>query len=328
MIRADVIIVGGGPAGAACARRLKKGGAKVLVLEKQKFPRLKPCAGWVTPRVWQKLGIPPSEYPFGLTEFAGLDIMLWNLHFTLHTRQYAIRRIEFDDWLLKLSEVSIHQHQVNEIKETKDGFTVDGKFSTKYLVGAGGTSCPVRRTFFSSNRGKHHGSVIAALEEEFMYETSDRKCRLWFFQDHLPGYSWLVPKVNGWVNVGVGAMADTLNQKGERLQDHWQRFVEKLEQDGLVKGHTYNPLGYSYRLRSKQSEIQIGNIFLIGDSAGLATRDMGEGIGPAIESGFLAAEAILQGTKYNVRSILSYSFPPMAIIRTMLIRNSDPRSST
>jgi len=317
MIRADVIVVGGGPAGAACAGRLKQGGAQVLVLEKQKFPRFKPCAGWVTPCVWRNLGIPSLEYPFGLTEFDGLDITFWNLHFKFHTRQYAIRRIEFDDWLLKRSGAPIHQHQVNQITEIRDGFTVDGEFSAKYLVGAGGTSCPVRRIFFGRDDVHDRGNMIAALEEEFEYPAMDRECRLWFFQDHLPGYSWLVPKSNGWVNVGIGAMADSLNRKGERLQDHWHRFVAKLEQDGLVIGHSYKPLGYAYHLRSNRSAIQRGNILLVGDSAGLATRDMGEGIGPAIESGILAADAILHGTRYAIRSIPRSSFPLGALVKAM-----------
>lgn len=321
MIYADVIIVGGGPAGSACAGRLKQGGAKVLVLEKQKFPRLKPCAGWVTPRVWHKLGLTPSEYPFGLTEFDGLEITLWNFHFKLRTRQYAIRRIEFDNWLLKRSGVPIHQQEVNEIKEAKDGFTVDGAFSTKFLIGAGGTNCPVRRIFFGQGTARNRGNVIAALEEEFEYSAVDQECRLWFFQDRLPGYSWLVPKANGWVNVGIGAMADSLNKKGERLKNHWLRFVNKLTREGLVRGHIYTPLGYSYHLRSDRMEIQKGNIFLVGDSAGLATRDMGEGIGPAIESGILAADAILRGTEYSIRSIPRSSFPPGEIMKAIFLKS-------
>jgi flavin-dependent dehydrogenase len=63
------------------------------------------------------------------------------------------------------------------------------------------------------------------------------------------------------------------------------------------------------------TEVRIGNAFLAGDSLGLATLDMGEGIGPAIRSGQLAAEAILSGADYSVASIPRYSFPSLLGIR-------------
>jgi len=64
MRRVEVLIVGGGPAGAACADELHRGGVECLVLEAQSFPRDKPCAGWITPRVWQELAVSPAEYPY------------------------------------------------------------------------------------------------------------------------------------------------------------------------------------------------------------------------------------------------------------------------
>jgi flavin-dependent dehydrogenase len=48
----------------------------------------------------------------------------------------------------------------------------------------------------------------------------------------------------------------------------------------------------------------------VGDAAGLATLDMGEGIGPAVRSGFLAAQSIINGTDYSLESISKYSFLP------------------
>ncbi len=52
MIQKDVLIVGGGPAGSACAQRLIRHGLDVLILDKAEFPRQKPCAGWVTPALF------------------------------------------------------------------------------------------------------------------------------------------------------------------------------------------------------------------------------------------------------------------------------------
>ena len=78
---------------------------------------------------------------------------------------------------------------------------------------------------------------------------------------------------------------------------------------------SYKPAGHSYFLRQNLPEIRKGNAFLVGDALGLATLDMGEGIGPAIRSGQLAAEAIVQGKEYSVRSIPRYSVPSLVGLR-------------
>ena len=65
--------------------------------------------------------------------------------------------------------------------------------------------------------------------------------------------------------------------------------------------------GYSYYLYSKQGEIKQDNCFLIGDSAGLASVDLGEGISPSIESGLLAADEILGNSQYTKKAISKFS---------------------
>ncbi len=76
MIQKDVLIVGGGPAGSACAQRLIRHGLDVLILDKADFPRQKPCAGWVTPALFRLLEISPGDYPSGLTHFTSFVISL------------------------------------------------------------------------------------------------------------------------------------------------------------------------------------------------------------------------------------------------------------
>src|SRR6202012_257840 len=75
----------------------------------------------------------------------------------------------------------------------------------------------------------------------------------------------------------------------------------------LAKGAHYDPVGYSYYLRGKVQVVRIGDAFITGDAAGLATRDMCEGIGPAIRSGHRAADAILKGTVYRIDDVTGAS---------------------
>jgi len=312
---ADVIIVGAGPAGCACAWKLKQYGMRVLLLDKEPFPRLKSCAGWITPGVLRDLQINPGNYPHGLTHFSRFLITIKKMRFRLRTNQYAIRRIEFDNWLLQRSEAEFAVHQVRQIEKNDDGFVIDGRFSARYLVGAGGTNCPVYHAFFRELIPRDHKRLILAMEEEFPYPAADTACRLWFFQHGLRGYAWYVPKAGGYVNVGVGSTADGLRNSGQNLKHHWELLTRKLEADGLVTGYTFHPIGHSYYVRGDVSLPRIGNAFLAGDALGLTTRDMGEGISAAIQSGLRAADAIVTGGNYSVDSIPRYSFPSLFGLR-------------
>jgi flavin-dependent dehydrogenase len=86
--------------------------------------------------------------------------------------------------------------------------------------------------------------------------------------------------------------------------------VDKLDRLGLVRGHVFRPRGYAYYSRQAQPEVRRDNALIVGDAVGLASLDMGEGIGPAIRSGLLAAEAILHDSDYDIRSIPRVSLLP------------------
>lgn len=324
MIQTDVIIVGGGPAGSACAWRLRQNNINCLVLDQQPFPRFKPCAGWITPQVVKDLALDPAEYSHGFTTFDALYVSIHGVKFKLRTRQHAIRRYEFDDWLLKRSGAPVVTHTVKSITPTDGMYVVDGAYAGKYLVGAGGTYCPVYRTFFKPGSPKNRGALIAAQEEEFIYAHDNNDCQLWFLENKLPGYAWYVPKANGYVNVGVGGKAEEMNANGDNLKNHWNFLVEKLDRLGLVRNHTYQPSAHTYYLRQRLPEISRDNAFIVGDAAGLATRDMGEGISASIKSGLLAADAIINGGVYSVTAIPQYSLFPGVILESIF---SPPKTS-
>ena len=308
MIQTDVLIVGGGPAGSVCAWRLKQHNVNCLILDQASFPRRKPCAGWITPEVVQDLELDPAEYPYSFTTYPSFHVYIGGITLKLPSHQHAIRRYEFDDWLLHRAGVPFQVHVVKTITPTAGGYELDGEYFCKYLVGAGGTHCPVYQNLFQAPGARPEETLVVAMEEEFPYDYSDERGWLWFHENHLPGYAWYVPKANGYVNVGIGGLAEKLKARGDTLKNHWNRLVEKLERMGLVRGHDFKPSGHSYYVRHHgRAEISRDTAFLVGDSAGLATLDMGEGIGPAIKSGLLAAEAIFNHTPYSVASIPSYT---------------------
>jgi menaquinone-9 beta-reductase len=302
----DVLIVGGGPAGSSAAWALRRGGADVLVLDREAFPRLKLCAGWITPEVVRDLQMDISSYPHRFLTFERLHVHLKGLHLRIPAVQHSIRRFEFDAWLLERAGAQVLQHSVRGIRRERGVYVIDDAFECRYLIGAGGTRCPVYRTLFRDVNPRASGLQTVTLEQEMAYDWKDPDCHLWFFEKSLPGYAWYVPKAQGFLNVGIGGMADRLKRSGLDIKHHWTRFASELDRKLAPRAH-YEPTGYSYYLRGRVEVARREDAFLTGDAAGLATRDMAEGIGPAVRSGIRAAEAILLKKTYELDDVTGSS---------------------
>jgi flavin-dependent dehydrogenase len=305
----DVIIVGGGPAGSTCAWKLGQAGVDLLILDLSTFPRPKLCAGWITPEVIDDLELDTDSYPHSFISFEKLHFHIKRINFAKKTTQHSIRRVEFDDFLLQRSGAAVQQHQVRKIEEDDGYFVIDGEYRCKYLIGAGGTRCPVYRELFHELNPRAKHLQVATLEKEFPYEWENDQCHLWFLDDGLPGYAWYVPKGNGHINVGLGGKAAKMKAEGRRLQNFWSKFTDRLSGGGFVRDAEYKPTGFSYYLRGNVDVVRRGNAMIIGDSVGLASIDMGEGIGPAVQSALVAAKAIVQDDEYNLSNIAKYSVP-------------------
>ena len=129
-----------------------------------------------------------------------------------------------------------------------------------------------------------------------------------------------MPKADGYVNVGIGGFAARLKQQNDDIKSHWNRLVQKLERKKLVQGHNYEQKGYSYYVRGRVEVCRIDNAFITGDAAGLATKDMAEGIGPAVKSGLMAADAIVNGLTYDLGMIERKSFDAKQLVLSALLR--------
>ncbi|MCB1323893.1 MAG: NAD(P)/FAD-dependent oxidoreductase [Spirochaetales bacterium] len=327
----DVLIIGGGPAGSSCAWALKtKHGRESLILDKTEFPRLKLCAGWITPLVVEQLELDPATYPHRFVTFDTIHAEYFGRkgvrRVSMKTTQHSIRRTEFDNWLLQRSGAEVIHHQVREIRRDGDHFIVDDQFRANHLVGAGGTHCPVFRTFFKDINPRSKEYQIGALEEEFEYDYEDPNCHLWFGENGLVGYSWYVPKGDGWVNVGIGGWSEHITTAPITLRDQWDFFTAKLKSMGLVRDHDFKPKGHTYYVRERAKVGQNGRAYIVGDAAGLATRDLAEGIGPAVESGLQAAASIVTGKPYRLKHMTKYSMFNRGLKTELLERFFDRRA--
>jgi flavin-dependent dehydrogenase len=307
MIERDTIVVGGGPAGSSAAWQLTNQGMQCLVLDREQFPREKLCAGWITPEVLTDLAFEEKDYPHRFLTFDALKVSLWRLPMTLPAKQHSIRRFEFDHWMLERSGAEVAVHNVRHVKPVTDGYEIDGTYYCRNLIGAGGTRCPVYRDLVRDQHPRDKTLQAVALELEYPYDWQDANCYLWFLTDGLPGYSWYVPKADGYLNIGVGGIADKLKHSDADIRWHWDQLIERLRRRGLVKDLSNEPKGYSYFLRDRNPLALPQNLHIIGDSRGLATRDMCEGIGPAVQSGIAAAKAIARPTKTDESQIDAFT---------------------
>jgi geranylgeranyl reductase family protein len=296
----DVLIVGGGPAGSTLAWRLRAAGLDTLILDKQFFPRDKICAGWITPAVVETLHLDLAEYSRDrvfqpIRRFVTGTIGGEEVHTDYAaTVSYGIRRREFDDYLLRRcgSRLALGQ-PLSSLVRVGDRWLANGKIRAPLVVGAGGHFCPVARQL-RVNAGRDE-QVIAAQEIEFeMDEAQQRACTVaadrpeLYFCDDLKGYGWVFRKGN-FLNVGLG------REDPRQLTAHVAAFAERLKQQGRIAsdspakfhGHAY--LLYPHAPR----QIVEHGLLLIGDAAGLADPQSGEGIRPAVESAVLAAGVIV-----------------------------------
>jgi flavin-dependent dehydrogenase len=303
----DVIIVGGGPAGSAAAWELTRRGRDCLVLDRERFPREKLCAGWITPEVLEDLEFTPADYPHRFLTFETLRIAVKGLGFPYRSPQHSIRRFEFDRWLLERSGADVVQHTVKSVTPVDGGYEIDGRFRARYLIGAGGTRCPVYRDLFREAQPRCRALQVVTQELEFPFAEPGQDCYLWFFDHGLPGYAWFVPKADGYVNVGIGGIADRIKAGRTDIKAHWRMLVDDLVRTGRLPEDPGTPGGYSYFLRARSSHPRIGDAFIVGDAAGLATRDMCEGIGPAVASGLKAARAILDDAPFQFDDIEAHT---------------------
>lgn len=314
----DVLIVGGGPAGSSCAWALRSAGMRVIILDKAAFPRNKVCGGWITPQVLDALAISPEDYARGHTfqPITGFRIgCMGQREVDLaygRPVSYGIQRSEFDDYLLRRSGAEVRENSpITSLDRVGDSWIVNGEIHAGLLIGSGGHFCPVARQI--GNESPSVGQAnLPVIAQEIEFEMSAEQAagcaiqaeipELYFCPD-LAGYGWCFRKGN-FLNLGLGR----LDQRA--LPEHVSRFFESLRAMGRIDFNLPGrPLGHAYLLWGRSGRKIVDDfVVLIGDAAGLAYAQSGEGIRPAIESGLLAARVIMAARgNYGHRHLEPYA---------------------
>jgi geranylgeranyl reductase family protein len=273
----DVAIVGAGPAGSTAAYHLATAGASVLLLDKAKFPRDKPCGGGVTGRAARLL--PFSIEPVVEDAVDRLECGLRYRHrFTRHARgplAYMTQRRRLDHFLL--------QKAAEAGAEVREGETADAReLDARIVIGADGCNGRSAKQLELAD-GVVHG---VALEANYPYERRYAGAMVLEIAVIRGGYGWIFPKGDH-VNVGVGGNGE----EGPKLRAELRRMCEAYEIDPDAARETR---GYRLPLRLPGTQLARGTTAVIGDAAGLVDPFSGDGMYEAFLSARLVADAALE----------------------------------
>ena len=315
VLAADVVVIGGGPAGAAAAIRLARAGRDVTLVDKARFPRDKVCGDGLTAgalRLLEGLGLGAGR----VASWQRVDDVVvrgpagFEATFPLPhgdgTYAAVARRTDLDAALLDDARTAgakvLDGHASTAATEHDNhvALTVDGvgEVTAAYAVAADGMWSPTRKHLGLATPGyrgewhafrQYYGSVGPRAARELF---------VWFEPDLLPGYAWSFPLPGGRANVGFGIVR---GERVERIQD-----MAGIWRDLLDRPHIRRILGdaaapesphraWPIPARVDEAVLTGHRTLFVGDAAAAGDRLTGEGIGQALLTGILAAEAITGG---------------------------------
>ncbi|QGG94791.1 NAD(P)/FAD-dependent oxidoreductase [Actinomarinicola tropica] len=309
----DVVVVGAGPAGTAAALTLHRAGLDVVVIDKARFPRDKTCGDGLTTlalRELEALGLPPADVA------SWIDVPRMFLHSPARrivtlplpegpgTYAAVARRADLDAALVDLARSEgvtvLEGAALRSATRVDDSVevAVEGHepVRARWAIGADGMWSPLRKALGVHDPG-YRGEWHAFRQYFRDTGPGTRDLHVWFEPDLLPGYAWSFPLPDGGANVGFGVLRGH-HLDGGALARLWPDLLERAP-IRRVLGPRAEPEGphraWPIPAGIDAATLGTGRALFVGDAARAADVMTGEGIGQALLTGRLAAEAVIAG---------------------------------
>jgi flavin-dependent dehydrogenase len=318
----DILILGGGPSGLSTALHLAKIAphliSRILILEKEHYPRLKLCAGGLVidaERILEALDLDVREVPHVDVDTAHFDFEARGINIRIPKRHTirVIRRNEFDHWLAQKTQgrgIEIRQGiTVKNIVPDQDGATVStdqGDFRAQIVVGADGSNGVTRRCIFP-NEPIHTARVLEIITP--VKEGSPHKSNHAYFDffpvpDNIAGYVWDFPTVVDGQSMRCWGVYDTNVLAGQPRPALKSPLADEMKRHGFDL-NDYEIKGHPIRWYNPNNKVSIPRVILVGDAVG-ADSIFGEGISIALGYGVIAAKEIAESFRRNEFSFSGY----------------------
>ncbi len=311
----DVLVVGAGPAGAAAAITLARAGRDVTLIDKAGFPRDKCCGDGLTTlalRELEGLGFDPSmvddwQVVDGavLRSPSGREVVV-PLPRSAGTFAAVVPRLQLDASLVDLAAKAgadvvegcgFDGRLDQRVDRVVVGLGGSARIDARYVIGADGMWSPVRKAAglgVAGYLGEWHAFRAYARDVD---GAAAEHLHVWFDADLLPGYAWSFPLPGGRANVGFGVLRDGDGPaQGRAMKEQWSGLLDRPHIRAALGPHAVldgRHLAWPIPARVDQVSLGTGRVLLAGDAAAASDVMTGEGIGQALLTGRLAADAVL-----------------------------------
>lgn len=297
----DVVIIGAGPGGVAAAHNMINNNISCILIDKQKFPRNKLCAGGITYKTFELMKTLKLQNEFNIENSEvseGASLYLEYEHIAdikCKGLTYLVDRFEFDDYLVeeykKKGGVLLEGVAVSKIDTKKKVITLsnDEKINFKYIIGADGAVGMTGKLVDEKFNANGFCLQVEIDKDKFSYEGNNMS----LYYGIIPqGYGWIFPKKNT-LTVGFGADYD----KNLNYHKEFEKFLNRLGIEchrSEFKGAML-PFGEYMKVPINKEK----SVLLVGDAAGLVDPITGEGIYFAMLSGIKASNIIINVLNTN-----------------------------